>query len=197
LPDWQIIASEPNADMLDKARQICAGQNNIEFSANGAEQLPADDVGVGLVLAAQALHWFDEPAFFAEAARVLPPGGQLAILYNNRQNALSAVLRDIESYLEGIDGTYNRDYRSRDIQATLTSLSDFENVERARHVWLQPTSCDDLVNYFMSRSMLKPLAQKVGISKIRHAIGDIADDHARLGMVDIPFATELDVAARK
>jgi SAM-dependent methyltransferase len=32
-----------------------------------------------LVIAAQAFHWFDGDAFFAEAARVLRPGGALAI----------------------------------------------------------------------------------------------------------------------
>jgi SAM-dependent methyltransferase len=197
LPEWRIIAAEPNADMLAKARETCAGQSNIEFTRTGAEALPGDDGTIGLVVAAQALHWFDEAAFFAEAARVLSPGGHLAILYNNRQNGLSAVLREIEDYLESIDGSYNRDYRARDISATLGTLDLFGNVESARHVWLQPTSSDDLVNYFMSRSMLKPLTEKVGISKIRHAIGDIADEHAKQGMIDIPFATELDIVTRR
>lgn len=197
MPDWRIIASEPNADMLAKARVTCAGQPNIEFAANGAEALPADDASLGLVLAAQALHWFDEPAFFTEATRVLLSGGLLAILYNNRQNQLSAVLREIEDYLEGIDDGYSRDYRARDIPAVLTKLDDFENVDRVREIWLKPTSSDDLVNYFMSRSMLRPLVEKVGISKIRHAMGDIADEHANAGYVDVPFATELDLATRR
>lgn len=196
MPDWRIIASEPNAEMLAKAKATCAAQTNIEFAANGAEQLPAADGSVGLVLAAQAIHWFDQPAFFAEAARVLPSGGTLAILYNNRQNAVSAVLSRIEDYLEGIDETYSRDYRARDIPALLATLDQFENVERVRKVWLKPTSSDDLVDYFMSRSMLKPLAAKVGISKIRHAMGDIADQFTRDGMIDIPFAAELDMATR-
>ena len=197
LPEWRIIASEPNAEMLDKARSTCSDVANIEFVANGAEQLPAEDASVGLVLAAQAIHWFDQPAFFAEAARVLPSGGILAILYNNRQNAVSAVLSKIEDYLEGIDDTYSRDYRNRDIPALMATLNDFENVERVRRIWLKPTSSDDLVDYFMSRSMLKPLAAKVGISKIRHAIGDIADGFTTAGMIDIPFAAELDMATRK
>jgi SAM-dependent methyltransferase len=44
---------------------------------------PAEASGLGtgvadLVAVAQALHWFDLPRFFAEAARVLRPGGVLA-----------------------------------------------------------------------------------------------------------------------
>lgn len=197
MPDWQVIAAEPNAGMLAKARVTCESRPNIEFSAAGAESLPSEVGATGLVLAAQALHWFDHDRFFTEAARVLPPGGTLAILYNNRQNAVSVVLSEIEDYLESIDHGYSRDYRARDIPALLGTLEAFDNVYRHRKVWLKPTSCDDLVDYFMSRSMLKPLAAKVGISKIRHAIGDIASEHARQGMIDIPFAAELDMATRK
>ena len=197
LPDWQVIASEPNADMLGKARVTCAGQANIAFMPNGAEALPGEDAGVGLVLAAQALHWFDMPSFFAEAARVLAPGGIIAILYNNRQTAVSAVLSEVESYLEENDESYSRDYRARDTQALLAALDAFEQVERVRRVWLKPTSSDDLVNYFMSRSMMQPLVEKVGLAKLRQRIGDIADQHARSGNIDLPFATELDMATRK
>lgn len=197
LPDWRIIAAEPNADMLAKARVTCAGLANVAFATNGAESLPGDDAGVSLVLAAQALHWFDLTQFFAEAARVLVPGGIVAVLYNNRQNAVSAVLSEIESYLEDCDPSYSRDYRARDTEALLAALDDFEAGVRVRTVWLKPTSTDDLVNYFMSRSMMQPLADKVGLAKLRQRIGDIADRHARRGMLDLPFATELDMARRK
>lgn len=196
MPDWEITAAEPNADMLDKARVTLAGLANVWFANAGAEALPANDESVGLVLAAQALHWFDQPMFFAEAARVLSPGGLIAILYNNRQNAVSAVLSEIETYLESIDPSYSRHYRDCDIPGLLDELIAFENVERVREVWLKPTSTDDLVNYFMSRSMLQPLARKVGLPKLRQRIGDIAADHARQGMLDIPFVTELDLALR-
>lgn len=43
-------------------------------SASGLEAGACD-----MVTAAQALHWFDVPAFFAEAQRVLRPGGIIAI----------------------------------------------------------------------------------------------------------------------
>lgn len=197
LPDWRIIAAEPNADMLDKARVTLAGLGNVEFAANGAEALPGDDASVSAVVAAQALHWFDLTKFFAEAARVLVPGGIVAVLYNNRQNAVSAVLSEIETYLEDCDPSYSRNYRARDTEALLAALDAFEEAERVRSVWLKPTSSDDLVNYFMSRSMMQPLVEKVGLAKLRQRIGDIADLHARRGMLDLPFATELDMARRK
>jgi len=39
---------------------------------------------VGLVLAAQAFHWFQPPRALAEFARILEPSGRLAIVWNRR-----------------------------------------------------------------------------------------------------------------
>jgi len=197
LPGWRIIAVEPNADMLTKARATLADRPNMEFVQAGAEALPGSDAGCGLVLAAQALHWFDESKFFTEVERTLCPGGIVAILYNNRQNAVSVVLQQIESYFESLDDSYSRNYRARDIPGALRELDAFCDVERVREVWLRPTSVDDLVNYFMSRSLIQPLVAHVGLGKLRQRIGDIASEHARAGVIDIPFATELDMARRR
>jgi len=196
LSDWTVVAAEPNPDMLTKAREALKHLPNVDFAEAGAEGLPGAAASAGLVLAAQALHWFDKPAFFAEAARVLAPGGTFAVLYNNRQNAVSVVLQEIEAYFEGIDASYSRNYREQDIPAMLQGLDEFENVDRIREIWLKPTSADELVEYMMSRSMVQPLAAKVGLGKFRQRIGDIASEHARSGVIDIPFAAELDMATR-
>jgi SAM-dependent methyltransferase len=72
---------------------------------------PAHESGLGagscdLVTAAQALHWFDIPAFFAEAARVLKPRGIAAVWTYGQPSlddpACDAVLqryvREVEPY---------------------------------------------------------------------------------------------------
>jgi SAM-dependent methyltransferase len=44
-----------------------------------AEESGLQSRSVDLVTVAQAVHWFDVPAFFAEARRVLKPGGVCAV----------------------------------------------------------------------------------------------------------------------
>ena len=51
------------------------------------------DASVDLVLVAQAAHWFDLPAFYAEVARVLRPGGVLAVWSSGPNPAFTKRLR--------------------------------------------------------------------------------------------------------
>lgn len=77
---WRIIAVEPNASMREKLSEI----DHIRIVDASAEDTRLPDYSVGLVTVAQAFHWFDEARFKAECKRILTPGGQLAIVFNNR-----------------------------------------------------------------------------------------------------------------
>lgn len=50
----------------------------VSLAVEPGERTALADGSVQLVAVAQALHWFDRPAFFAECRRVLAPGGVLA-----------------------------------------------------------------------------------------------------------------------
>ena len=62
------------------ATQIAAAPaaDNVEYRQATAEATALPSASADLLVAAQAFHWFDAGAFFAEAARVLRPGGVLA-----------------------------------------------------------------------------------------------------------------------
>jgi len=53
----------------------------------GAEAIPATAAAFDLVTVAQAFHWFDAPVALAEIARVLRPGGMLALIWNEREES--------------------------------------------------------------------------------------------------------------
>lgn len=69
--------------MLEAARQSMPLDANAAFYAARAESLPFADEAFGGVICAQAFHWFDEARALAEFARVLAPGGALAIFWKH------------------------------------------------------------------------------------------------------------------
>jgi len=62
------------------ATQLAAAASapNVEYRCAPAEDTGLPAGAADLLTAAQALHWFDQPRFFAEAARVVRPGGLVA-----------------------------------------------------------------------------------------------------------------------
>ncbi len=71
----RVIATDPSTAQLAQADPIA----NVEYR-EAAEVVPfLDDASIDLVTAAQAAHWFDAPRFHDEVARVLKPGGVLAV----------------------------------------------------------------------------------------------------------------------
>ncbi len=70
----RVTATDASAEQIDQAPPGTA----IEFRVVPAEHSGLETESVDLVTVAQALHWFDLPAFFAEARRVLRPGGAIA-----------------------------------------------------------------------------------------------------------------------
>lgn len=56
-----------------------------------AEALPLPDDAVDLAAAGQAFHWFDQGRALPELARVLRPGGVLALFYNSRDDGVAWV----------------------------------------------------------------------------------------------------------
>jgi SAM-dependent methyltransferase len=75
----QVIAVEP----LDELRAILTERLPVaDVRSGAAEAIPLEDASVDAVFAGQAFHWFANDAAVAEIARVLRPGGVLALLWN-------------------------------------------------------------------------------------------------------------------
>jgi SAM-dependent methyltransferase len=88
-----IVATDPSTAQLAHAER----GSGVSYAAMTAERAAIASASVAAVTVAQALHWFDRPAFYAEVKRVLAPGGVLAVwsygLCTLGDAALDAALR--------------------------------------------------------------------------------------------------------
>ncbi len=69
----RVFATDPSAAQIAQA----SAPDNVTFAVEPGERCSLNDASVDVVCVAQALHWFDRAAFFAECARVLRPAGML------------------------------------------------------------------------------------------------------------------------
>lgn len=85
-----IVAVEPVAAM--RAR-LAADHPDADVRDGTADAMPLDDASVDAVVCAQAFHWFATTDAMREIARVLRPGGTLALVWNVRDAAVPWMAR--------------------------------------------------------------------------------------------------------
>ncbi|MDX1604759.1 MAG: class I SAM-dependent methyltransferase [Candidatus Competibacterales bacterium] len=71
----QVVATDASAEQIASA----GTHPRIDYRVAPAECSGLETASVDLITVAQALHWFDRSRFYAEAGRVLRPGGVLAV----------------------------------------------------------------------------------------------------------------------
>lgn len=101
----EVFGIEPNEAMRRAAEENLIARPNFHSISGRAEAIPLPDDSVDFVVAGQAFHWFDPPATKAEVGRILGPGNQAALIWNNRQIDDNPFQQDYELLLEkfGVD----------------------------------------------------------------------------------------------
>lgn len=95
----EVIGTDASESQLESAGQ----HERITYRVATAEQTDIESGSVDLVTVAQALHWFDFAAFYAEVKRVLKPTGVLAVwAYNLLEIAPSIDAKLNEFYSETV-----------------------------------------------------------------------------------------------
>jgi ubiquinone/menaquinone biosynthesis C-methylase UbiE len=98
-----VTATDVSAEQIAAARP----HPRVRYSIAPAEHSGLPDASVDLVTVAQALHWFDVHAFYAEARRVARPGAVLAVWTYPRPEFVEPELdRVFLDFYSGVVGPY-------------------------------------------------------------------------------------------
>jgi SAM-dependent methyltransferase len=98
----QVVATEPSEAQLAHA----APHPRVAYH-QAAEKAPMlADASVDLLTVAQAAHWFDRPAYYAEARRVARPGGVVALWTYALCSITPEVDAAVYGFYQGVVGPY-------------------------------------------------------------------------------------------
>jgi SAM-dependent methyltransferase len=98
----RVIATDASAQQIAQ-RQPHTG---VEYLVAVAEQPPLADASVDLITVAQALHWFEQTAFYRQALRVLKPHAVLAVWSYKLLSITPPIDAVITHYYQDIVGAY-------------------------------------------------------------------------------------------
>ncbi|MFD6096513.1 class I SAM-dependent methyltransferase [Nocardiopsis flavescens] len=192
-PGPRVVGIEPGRAMRGTAAEEADG---LEYVDGRAEALPFPDGSASLVLAAQAVHWFDRPAFYAEAARVLEPGGTVAVLHNDRDWESSDFVDAYEGLLEKYGDDYRRDHRVFDTVGEMNAADGLAHAVAHSTAWTRELGLEALLGSALSSSRVADVVRALGGDAARAAITALAREHFPDGAVRIPYVTRLFLARR-
>jgi SAM-dependent methyltransferase len=118
----EVFAIEPNRQMRESCEARFAGDRRFHSVAGRAEATTLTDRSVDLVTAGQAFHWFEPSATRTEFARILRPGGFVAIVWNDRQIDTTPFLGAYEELLRRFGTDYAEVNHTRIDRAALEAF---------------------------------------------------------------------------
>jgi SAM-dependent methyltransferase len=191
-----VLGIEPNADMRARAEvePLPADCPRPQYREGRAEATGLPDGTATAVLAAQAFHWFDAEAAFREFHRILAPGGAVALMWNERDEAdpLTAAFGTImrtgpnAAALESTRGTAGE---------PLLKCPLFRDAQRRFFPYEQNLDEEGVLGRALSASYApkEPAAVEVFVRSLRSVFGQFENN----GRVLLRYTTTLYLARRQ
>jgi ubiquinone/menaquinone biosynthesis C-methylase UbiE len=181
-----VTAVEPLAEMLDQLRSAVPEATALQ---GGAEAIPLPAGSTDVVTVAQAFHWFDQGPALVEIARVLRPGGRVALVWNIRDESQSYV----SQLSDAMVGRTGVDMGSVD---PIDASGLFEPVEHATFSHVQEVDRETLRELVLSRSYCAVRSEEERAPVLQN-VDDLFMEHARDGVLKLPYLSECFRATRR
>jgi len=163
----RVVATDPLPEMLGRLRHRVPG---ARAAVATAEHIPVPSRSADVVVCAQAFHWFDHEAALPEIARVLRPGGSLALVWNSRDEAIPWVRK-----LGAIIGSADND---PDLAAPAEQSEHFGWMEQQEFRFWQALRREQLFDLVRSRSYVA-LLDDPQRDELLARVGALYDDYGR------------------
>ncbi len=179
----RVLSVEPSLAMI---RQGLRSYPRLRYVCSTAEELPVASGAAGVVISAQAFHWFDAPRALAEFARVLKRGGSVCLFWNTR-GLEHAAPKLFDRLIHKWNPGHDPGYRRKDWGERIQESGQFEAVNHRTFTQVTPMSIDDWIG--LSRSI--SYVQSMGARKLPGFERELREGLAGLQSIDCPYRTEL------
>ena len=184
----RLVAVEPVAAMR---RLLVDRQPGLPVVAATAEALPVRRGTLDAVTVAQAFHWFDADAAFAELARVLRPRGRVGLIWNARDRTVAWV-DAIWSIMDRVAKRAPWRDHDRGTRDGLTPRPGFGPMHEATFRHVQHMTPDGLVERFASVShvaVLDEADRAVVLAEVRATLAERPDTAGRTDLA-LPYRVD-------
>ena len=186
----RVYGVEPNREMREAGEAFLAAYPRFTSVDGSAEETTLGDASVDLVTAGQAFHWFDKPRARAELARILRPGGAIALIWNIRRTDATPFMSAFEALLV----EHGTDYESVSHKGVEPGeMDDFFGVGSYRLEIVpnrQVVDYDGLEGRLLSASYVPGRGQP-GYEPMLAALRRLFDEHERDGRVTLEYDTKV------
>lgn len=185
-----VTAVEPDERMRAVLSTTTAG---ADVRAGVAEELPVENSSCDVVIAASAWHWVDEARAVPEVARVLRPGGRLALVWSGPDRSVdwmrSLWAGGIVFSPEERDNVDQRRRSRHVVNLEAGGPSPFHEPETSLFRWTKPMTRQDLVALCATYSVVITMDDD---TRERHlsAMREFLDNQeflARQDVIDVPM----------
>jgi SAM-dependent methyltransferase len=184
----QVLAVEPDGRMR---AVLQADTPEAEVVAGQAEDIPADAASFDAVVAASAWHWVDEERALPEVARVLRPGGRLALVWSGPDRSIDW-MQAVWAGGRTLSHEQRRamdSHRSERHTVNLEADSPFDEPERHVIRWTQRMTKDELVGLAGTYSAIITMGQTARLEYLDSIARYLANEEQFIGLdvIDVPM----------
>jgi len=159
----RVFATDISAPQLEQAQK----HPRVEYRLCPAEKTALEAASIDLACAATAAHWFDLPAYYAEARRVLKPKGVLALFgYGAGRTGVEGIDALLKRFAGDILGPYWAAGATINWSGYRSIPFPFEELETPKFEIDTAWTVDDLLGYWDSWSSTQEFKRRRGVSPL-------------------------------
>ena len=190
-----VFGVEPNAEMRRAAERALGDRAGFRSVDGTAEATTLPDASVDLVTVAQAFHWLDPEGARREFARILRPGGRVALFWNWRHLGGTPFMDAYEALLRRFGTDYGDVLRRWGVRQG-SSLASFFGGPYVVRTFAHAHALDlDGVRSFLRSLSYMPAPGHPDYEPMLRELERIVAAHARDGRVEMVYDAELHVGA--